>query len=101
MNNGIPITALVKARRKRRWIVLALLGFAVFCFLKVWQSVRVDQLNRRNAELSRELRKIADENALLEACIEHLKNQDRIVAIARDKLGLVQAPKINISVAPD
>ena len=101
MKNRVPLYPLVKGTRRRRWIVLALIGFAFFCFLKVWQTIRVDQLNRRNTVLNHKLQQLADNNALLEARIEKLKSEDRIVAIARDRLGLVQAPKISIPLAPD
>ncbi|MBN1541600.1 septum formation initiator family protein [candidate division KSB1 bacterium] len=92
---------LVKGTHRRSWIVLALIGFAFFSFLKVWQTIRVDQLNRRNAQLNNELQKLADENALLQARIEQLKSEERIVTIARERLGLVSAPKISIPPAPD
>ncbi len=101
MSRGAVAYPLVKGTRRRSWVVLALVGFAFFSFLKVWQTIRVDQLNRRNAQFNNELQKLADENALLQARIEELKSEERIVAIARDRLGLVTAPKISIPPAPD
>ncbi|MBD3384250.1 hypothetical protein GF407_04910 [candidate division KSB1 bacterium] len=86
-----------KSRTKKIW-VWGVVVFAFFCFLKVWQSVHIDQMYRQNARLEQELTKLENENALLTARIEWLKREERIVAIARKRLGLVKAPKISLEV---
>ena len=93
--------AIPRKRPKRRTVTLWLIGFALFSFVQVWQNIKVDQINRRNAALNQELTRIEDENAVLAAQVEELKNEERIVRIARERLGLVQAPKVSINLTPE
>ncbi len=86
---------MAKTNWKKIWI-WGVIAFAVFCFLKVWQSVHIDHLFRVNAKLEQSLIKLENENALLKARIEWLKREERIVAIARNKLDLIKAPKISL-----
>ena len=75
---------------------LGLALFGLFCFVKVWQNVSVDQQVRRNEELRKELSVLQRENILLVAEIEELTRIERIQAKAVKEFGFVTAPKIKI-----
>jgi cell division protein FtsB len=77
-------------------VLLGLLSFAIFAFLKVWQNVSVDQMIRESQKLHDRLTSVHNENIVLEAKIEELKSMERITSIAGERLGLVNAPKINL-----
>jgi cell division protein FtsL len=88
--------------RYRRWVVGGLICFALFSVVKVWQNVRVDQLNRENARLRSRLAALKDRNAVLLATVEELKREDRIVRIAKEQLGMVESTtKKSIQLTPE
>ncbi|MBD3376270.1 hypothetical protein GF406_14630 [candidate division KSB1 bacterium] len=90
-----------KKPRQRRKMIFWLVGFAVLALVKVWQTVTVDELFRKNSQLKAELKQVEDKNAVLKAEIERLKREERIVEIANRELGLVHAPKIGLTIPSD
>ena len=87
---------LVPFTRRKKSVLFFIFVFSLLLFLKVWQTTKVDRLNRHNAVINRKLQTVDGSNALLKAEIEELKAQDRIMEIAKNRLGLVQAPKLSI-----
>ena len=71
-----------------------LLLFTLIIFLKVWQTVSVDHLNRRNGLWLDELKAVQNENLLLKAKIEALRSRERITHIGLEELNMVEVPKI-------
>jgi cell division protein FtsB len=78
------------------YMTIALALFGLFCFIKVWQNVTVEDLNRQNGEMRRQLQNIKDDQARLKARVDELVHRDRINLIAQEKLDFRQAPKINL-----
>jgi len=74
--------------------LLYLLLFTLIIFLKVWQTVTVDHLNRRNGLWRDELKAVQNENLLLKAKIEALRSRERITRLGREDLNMVEVPKI-------
>jgi hypothetical protein len=74
--------------------LLYLLLFTLIIFLKVWQTVTVDHLNRRNGLWRDELKAVQNENLLLKAKIEALRSRERITRLGREELNMVEVPKI-------
>ena len=70
-------------------IALCLAFFGIYCFVKVWQNVSIDQMNRKNYHLRNHLEKLRGESALLIVDIENLKRVDRIARIARERLPIM------------
>ena len=70
--------------------------FGLFCFIRVWQNVTVEELHRKNGELRRNLKEIRQECARLTARVEEVKRLDRIYDIAVKEFNYIQAPKINL-----
>ncbi len=85
-----------KNARLAKTAALALALFGLFCVVKVWQSVSVDQLNRRNEKYRKNLENILDQNALLTFQVEELKRIDLITSRAKRELGFSQAPKLKL-----
>jgi cell division protein FtsB len=83
--------------RKLAILVLAVFGFS--CFVKVWQNVSIDQLNRKNSQLRAELRTLKNRNAILASNLDELKSMERITRLASEKLNLVQSPKVAIELS--
>ena len=95
-------TSYRQQRSNAKWAKLAALGlalFGLFCFVKVWQNVTVDQLSRRNDKLMKELEIIHGENTALFIEQEKLMRLDRIHQIAEKDLKFVKAPTIRIKAA--
>ena len=82
--------------RVGKYTTIALALFGLFCFIRVWQNVTVEDLNRQNGELRRQLKNIREDQARLKGEVDELKHPDRINTIARKKLEFRQAPKINL-----
>ena len=86
-------------RSNAKWAKMAALGlalFGLFCFVKVWQNVTVDQLSRRNDKLLKELKSIEGRNTSLFIEQERLLRLDRVQQIAETNLNFVKAPTIRI-----
>ncbi len=92
-------TSYRQQRSNARWAKMAALGlalFGLFCFVKVWQHVTVDQLSRRNDKLLKELKTIQGKNTALFMEQEKLMRLDRVQQIAENNLNFVKAPTIRI-----
>jgi cell division protein FtsL len=83
-------------RKLRGKMAIGLALFGIACFIKVWQRVSIDQMNRFNWQKRLELRQLKRENALLIVRVEQLKSYERITRIAREQLGLVSATKLTL-----
>lgn len=79
-----------------RTAALALALFGLFCVVKVWQNISVDQLNRRNEKYRKKLASIVNQNALLTFQIEKLNRMDLIAGRAKRELGFHQVPKLRL-----
>jgi len=79
-----------------RTAALALALFGLFCVVKVWQNVSVDQLNRRNEKYRKTMASIVNQNALLTFQIEKLNRIDLITSRAKRELGFRQVPKLKL-----
>lgn len=87
-------------RSNAEWAKVAALGlalFGLFCFVKVWQNVRVDQLMRKNQVLREQLSEIKSLNKALLIEREELLRIDRVQDIALNQLKFRKAPTIKIS----
>ena len=82
--------------RLGRYAAMGLAVFGLFCFMRVWQNVTVDDLNRQTGELRQQLKASRAESARLTARVEDLKHPDRIQRIAQDQLDFKQASKFNL-----
>jgi len=78
-----------------------LILFGLFCFVKVWQNVRVDQMSRRNGALRSQLKELKEGNASLTAEMEKLKRRERIKNFAETRLKLDQVPVLTLDLYPD
>ncbi|MBN2413119.1 hypothetical protein JXQ31_15640 [candidate division KSB1 bacterium] len=90
----------LRKNRLRKYFLNGMILFAVFSIVKVWQTVGVDQVVLRNQVLRVELKKIQYDNSLLTYKLEFLTGIERIEKLAREKLGFVQARKMNIELNP-
>jgi hypothetical protein len=92
-------TSYRQQRSNAKWAKMAALGlalFGLFCFVKVWQNVTVDQLSRRNDKLLKELKIIEGKNISLFIEQERLMRLDRVQLLAKNNLNYVKAPTIRI-----
>ena len=92
-------TSFKQQRSNAKWAKVAALGlalFGLFCFVKVWQNVTVDQLSRRNDKLLKDLKTIRGRNTALFIEQERLMRLDRVQQIAENNLNFVKAPTIRI-----
>ena len=92
-------TSYRQQRSNARWAKIAALGlalFGLFCFVKVWQNVTVDQLSRRNDKLMKELESIQGKNSSLFIEQEKLMQLERVQQLAENNLNFVKAPTIRI-----
>ena len=85
-----------KSKKLKKYLVHALILFAVFSLVKVWQNVSMDQISRHNLGLNRELQGYKYEQAVLTDKYESLTHIDRVERLARERLGFKPAEKINI-----
>lgn|GEM_PF-1247936 len=83
----------------RRLALLALTLFGMASFIKVWQYVSIDQLNRKNSQLRTDLQSLKNRNAMLTAKLDGLKSMERITRVASEQLNLVQSPKMVIELS--
>lgn len=86
---------LVRIHLKRKHLA-ALLMFAAFVLLRVWQNANVDHLHRSNGILKEELKLVRDENLALEAQIEKLRSMERLSQVVRDELQMEEVPIITL-----
>ncbi len=92
----------IRSERKanmRRLAILVLTLFGLMSFVKVWQYVSIDQLNRKNSQLRADLQNLKNRNAMLTAKLDELKSMERITRVAAEKLNLVQSPKMVIELS--
>lgn len=87
-----------KNARLAKTAALALALFGLFCVVKVWQNVSVDQLNRRNEKYRKHLQDIRSQNALMAFQVEKLDRIDLITRRAKRELGFTQVPKLRLKV---
>ena len=83
----------------RRLAILALTIFGLTSFVKVWQYVSIDHINRKNSQLRADLQSLKNRNAMLTAKLDELKSMERITRLASEKLNLVQSPKMVIELS--
>jgi hypothetical protein len=86
-------------RSNAKWAKIAALGlalFGLFCLVKVWQNVSVDQLSRRNEKIRKELALLHGKNSMLYIKQEQLLQIDNIEKIAHKDLRFDQAQIIRI-----
>lgn len=76
--------------------VIFLAFFCLYCFVNVWQSVKITYLNRQNELLRNELLELENQCSELTYELEQLGKIDRILAQVDGKLKLVPAEKINL-----
>ncbi|NOY59960.1 MAG: hypothetical protein GXO75_13670 [Calditrichaeota bacterium] len=87
--------------RLAKTAALALALFGLFCVVKVWQNVSVDQLNRQNEKYRKRLKDIHSQNALMIFQVEKLNRIDLITSRAKRELGFSQVPKFKLELGTE
>ncbi len=98
-NNTTSFSAHRKNKRMKKYFWCGLFLFALFCIVTVWQNVSADQKIRSNQKLKTDLRQMQYESYLLNLQVDNLANVERIERLAREKLGFVQAEKLNLDLS--
>ncbi len=73
-------------------VLLGIILIALVMVGVVWQKVRVTQLVQQIEQLEKQQTYFKETNEKLQGKVLHLSNEDRIVNIARTKLGLTYPP---------
>jgi cell division protein FtsB len=91
-NEPLPEDDKPSKLRLSRWSVFGLIFFsALATVFYVWNVIRTDSLLSENQDLRIKLRQIRNENMILTSKLNRLQSPERIIQIAKDKLGLVKS----------
>lgn len=86
---------------ERRWAVLGgLVGSAVVVVLFVSNVLRVGKLTEEMERMKQEHQRLVHQNELLRGEIIRLQSPERITAVAKSRLGLVQASSAPVHISP-
>ena len=100
-NNVKRLDTVNKGIKLSRWSIFGLVFFiAAFTILFVNNVMMVDNLLKENRALEKKYQSINNSNKVLTIRIDELQSADRIIMIAKNKLGMIK-PEYTPKIIPD